>query len=48
MVECPPGSDMEAFAQQHGAKIYEFCASREEAERRLRKDPNGKATWELT
>jgi hypothetical protein len=45
IIECPPGSDLEALAQQHGAKIYDLCDSQEEAERRLGKDPNGKPIW---
>ncbi len=42
IVECPTGADPEDIAERNGAKIYEFCESSEEAERRLSNDPNGK------
>ena len=45
IVECPPGEDPEEVAQKHGTTIYEFCSFLEDAERRLAKDPNGKAVW---
>jgi hypothetical protein len=45
IIEWPPGLDPEVLAKQHGAKIYEPCASLEEAQRRLFKDPNGKPIW---
>ena len=45
IIECPPGADPETLAQQHGTKIYDLCDSKEEAERRMTKDPNGKPVW---
>jgi len=45
IVEYPLGSDIDALAQQHGARIYDFCASKADAERRLAKNPNGKPFW---
>ena len=45
IVEHPAGKDAEEVANEHGAKIYDFCHSKEEAERRLAKDPTGKADW---
>jgi hypothetical protein len=45
IVECPRGEDPEEVAKKHGAKIYDICPSKEEAERRLVKDPTGKADW---
>jgi hypothetical protein len=45
IVECPPGENPDEVAKNHGATIYEYCQSREEAEQRRAKDPNGKAFW---
>lgn len=46
IVECPSGEDPEEVAEKHGTTIYEFCSSREEAERRLAKDPTGKLDFQ--
>lgn len=45
IVECPSGENPQEVSEKHGTKIYEFCSSREEAERRLAKDPTGKIDW---
>lgn len=45
IVGCPSDQNPEEVAEGHGARIYDYCDSKEEAERRLAKDPNGRAFW---
>lgn len=42
-VDCPPASDPEQIAIDHGAELEEFCDSMSDAQFRIGSDPNGKA-----
>jgi len=45
IVDCPAGEDPDEVAKKHGATNYISCQSKEEAERLLAKEINGKADW---